>query len=477
MSENRHNYMDDYYWDRLDNAAKLVPAVSDRRSSNVFRLSAVLKEDVDPERLGRAVERALAILPAFAVRLRSGLFWYYLEKNSERPVVSVERRFPCAPIMSFDERGFLFRVTYYRRRINLELYHVLSDGTGAAHFLGAIVYCYYSLAEGDAAPEDVLRRYLAEAALDQDMDSFARSASEENAPKKEKEKEPAAYRLPGVVCDGERLNALVAVLPTADLLALARANGATLSEYLTALLIWSIFNTCYRRSGRNEPVVISVPVNLRRFFDSTTIRNFFGHLNVGVTRQNASSFADVLDAVRESFRKNVNRAYFADQIRANVGIEQIPGVRFVPLPIKDFVMRRCFAAAEKKYTCTFSNLGRLTLPEEVAGKVERFEFLLGGSKTHPKKMSCCSFGDTLTIGFSSTISDNSPERFFLTYLVGEGIDVTLTSNETPPPPAPAKEKKPKKERTRRKTADVSGAAPSEGAPDAKAGKRKGGKRR
>ena len=36
-------------WYKLDNAAKIFPAISHNDSSNYFRLSAVLKEEVKPE--------------------------------------------------------------------------------------------------------------------------------------------------------------------------------------------------------------------------------------------------------------------------------------------------------------------------------------------------------------------------------------------------------------------------------------------
>ena len=113
-----HGFVDEYDWDTLDNAAKLVPAVSDTRGSNVFRVSAVLCEEVDPKLLSDALDKTLSVFPAFAVRLRRGLFWYYLDANRETPKIREENDYPGAPISSRD-RGFLFRVTYDKKRINL----------------------------------------------------------------------------------------------------------------------------------------------------------------------------------------------------------------------------------------------------------------------------------------------------------------------------------------------------------------------
>ena len=126
-----HSGIDETYWDGLDNAAKLFPAVTSTRNPNVFRITAVLREEVEPAVLQMAVEKALAIMPSFAVKLQRGLFWYYFDVNSEHPVVREERDWPCKPIYRARERGFLFRVLYYKKRISFEIYHALSDGMGA----------------------------------------------------------------------------------------------------------------------------------------------------------------------------------------------------------------------------------------------------------------------------------------------------------------------------------------------------------
>ena len=454
-----HSSVDEYYWDTLDNAAKLVPAVSDTRGSNVFRVSAVLREDVDPVLLQEALERALAVFPAFAVRLRRGLFWYYLDANRETPKVREESDYPCLPIGSSRDRGFLFRVTYYRNRINLEIFHALSDGMGAAQFLHVLVCYYFNLRDGAAMPEECIREYLDRVARDFDEDSFGRivgedkreegrSAADSKAPDQKAPKEPEAFQFGGYSYDGARLGVVTLLLPADRLLCLAHELGCTMSEYLASLLIWSIYGTAYRRSaGRDKPIVISLPVNLRGMFDSTTMRNFFGHVNIAVTPKPADTLENIAAEVKKSFSDCLNREYFERQIAGNVAIERITPVRFVPVWIKDLVMRMIFSKAEKNYTITMSNLGRLKLPDAIADRVERMEMLLGGSRTHPKKVSLCSYGNTLAISFSSTIDDNSLERFFAKFLSEHGVEITLVSNDTESPAKPVKIKKKRKGET------------------------------
>lgn len=442
-----HSGLGDNYWERLDNAAKIVPAVSDSRGSNVFRVSAVLTDEVDPELLEKALARALKLVPAFAVKLHRGLFWYYFDANRETPPVREEHAYPCSPIWRAGrERGFLFRLTYYHKRVNLEVFHALSDGMGTARFLQIILMCYFSILDGSALPQEYIREYCDRVARDSDEDSFARNSGMSGAPdRKKKEREPEAFHIQGFKYDDTRLGVLTASLPTEKMLALAHEKDATMSEYMCALLIWSIMNTSYRRSMLNRPVVVSLPVNLRNMFGSTTMRNFFGHVSIGVRPRRGMTFDEVLSEVKERFDSCLTREYFERQIDANVGIEKIGPVKFVPVWIKDLVMRILFAQAEKRYTITFSNLGRMSFPEPAGERIRRFEMLLGGSRTHPKKATLCSYKNEMALTFTSTVDDNSLERFLIRQLVSEGIEVTITSNETPEPDT-AEEKSREKER-------------------------------
>ncbi len=435
-----HSPIDECYFDGLDNTAKIIPATTDTRNPHVFGYTAVLTEEVVPEALQKAVEKAVSIMPSFAVKLNRGLFWYYFDINHATPRVREVSEYPCAPIYKAGENGFLFRVTYYHKRINFEIYHALSDGVGALNFMQLIVYCYFNELYPEEVPEELARLEADEAVRNFDEDSFAVNVPE-NALVAEKEKKTEAFRIGGYRYDGTRLGVLNARIPADKMLALAKSFGATLSEYVCALLIWSIYNTSYRRSMRTRPIVVSIPVNLRGMFESTTLRNFFGQMNVSVKPEKGDSFDDILLKTKECFKSYLNKPYFEKMITNNVLIERIPGIRFVPLFIKDAVMRFLYRRQTKFHTLTLSNLGKIKLPEMIADRVEHFEILIGGSSTHPKKTSLCTYKNELVITFTSTVDDNSMEQFLLSLLTKQGVDITVSSNETPPPPKPVKRKK------------------------------------
>ncbi|MGO1259267.1 MAG: alcohol acetyltransferase [Brachybacterium sp.] len=148
-------------WVRLDNASNMFLAARNEVDPKVFRLGAEMDHEVDPQLLQEALEETYEKYPLYHAVLRRGVFWYYLQDSELRPTVTEERTAPCAPIYQADRRSLLFRAMHHRRRISLEVFHALSDGTGALWFLTDLVTAYTRLrfppepAESDGlAPSD-----------------------------------------------------------------------------------------------------------------------------------------------------------------------------------------------------------------------------------------------------------------------------------------------------------------------------------
>jgi hypothetical protein len=111
----------------------------------VFRISAELDHEVDPGLLQQALDATYERYRLYHAVLRRGVFWHYLQDSDLRPRVTPEDQHTCAPIYRPDRRELLFRVMHHRRRIILELFHALSDGTGALWFLSDMVEAYVRL--------------------------------------------------------------------------------------------------------------------------------------------------------------------------------------------------------------------------------------------------------------------------------------------------------------------------------------------
>ena len=132
-------------WYKIDNAAKIVPSTAVGTDTRVFRLTCELYEDVDERTLQKALDLAIPEFPYFGSVLRKGVFWYYLEASRTPAIVHIENKPPCSAIYHEGRRNLLYRVVYYKKRINLEMFHVLTDGTGAFEFLKQIVTNYLKI--------------------------------------------------------------------------------------------------------------------------------------------------------------------------------------------------------------------------------------------------------------------------------------------------------------------------------------------
>ena len=111
-------------WMRLDNAAKISPAAKRRNWTNYFRLSATLTEDVDLGVLRAALDVTVRRFPSIAVRLRRGVFWYYLEEITKAPAIEEDKSYPLVHVPFDDVRKCAFRVLVYGSRIAAAVHRI-----------------------------------------------------------------------------------------------------------------------------------------------------------------------------------------------------------------------------------------------------------------------------------------------------------------------------------------------------------------
>lgn len=404
------------HWRRLDNAAKLFSAASNKQNTRVFRFYCELKEDVRPDLLQLALEDTLETYPLFLSVLRKGLFWHYLEKSSLHPEVREEYREPCSRIYIRDKLDLLFEVTYYKKRINFEVFHVLTDGTGATAFLKELVKNYLFLAHKEEGLEDVSLIPEDMTIQDQETDSFAKYYSEEaSGTKKQKIR---AYQLKKLRKENGQLQIREKVLSVREVLKRSRELGVSMTVFLTAVFLCAIHAEMSRQQEK-WPVVLMVPVNLRKFFPSDSMLNFFHWIEPGYDFQNGQgSFTEVLEQVRQHFEQELTREKMEAHMSELISLEMNPVLRLAPLDLKNLCIQAGAKIAEKNVTAVFSNMSAVVMPEEYEVYIERF----GIYTSTPKMELCiCSFQDKLSLGFTSRFDTENIQRDFYRILREQGI--------------------------------------------------------
>lgn len=420
-------------WLRLDNAAKIYPAARNNNWSNIFRLSATLAEPVDAQVMASALDITVRRFPSIAARLRRGLFWYYLEQIPKAPPIREEGGHPLIPMSKEEARQCAFRVIVFDRRVAVEFFHSLTDGTGGLIFLKTLVAEYVQQKYGIpiSAGHGVLGR-LEEPSQEEMEDSFLKYAGPIAASRRESN----AWRLSGTPePDGYR-NLVCVRLSVQQVMDAAHEHGVSLTAYLCAAMLQSIMqiqkqHVPWRRFRR--PVKVQLPVNLRRLFPSRSLRNFALYMNTEVDpRLGDYSFHELCKLVHHQMGMAVTPKQMASQIAANVQSERSPLVRGMPLFLKNIALKIAFkAVGERKICLSLSNLGAVDLPEAMLPYVERLDFILAPQSTAPHNCGAISYKDTLYINFIRNIQEPELEASFCRVLQQQGLSVLVESNGRP----------------------------------------------
>ena len=412
-------------WDRLDNTAHLFPVIAGESMSNVYRISVTLKELIQPEALQQALDMVLPKFDLFNVRLRSGVFWYYFEENNApAPKVTEESAFPCRFIVRNKNRNYLFRVTYYKYRINLEVFHVLTDGMGGINFLKELTYQYLRLVHPELRKDenDSLNHHTSLNREDSFLKNYKKSARRGYQTKK-------AFLIKGAHLPPGEFGVMHGYIPIGALKEVCKRYGVSINEYLVGTFVWSVYQECLHGMPSKRPIRVAVPVNLRPFFDSITTKNFFAMVSAEFhPTKETYTFEEVLQIVQESLRAQIQKDNLEKLFSYNVSNEKIVWARMVPLPIKNIAIKTIYTQSALANTATVTNIGKIETESEYTPYIDMFYAFLAMSKGQHLKGTICAYGDTLSFNFSSDLADTSVQRGFFRQLSSDGLQVEIETN-------------------------------------------------
>lgn len=393
--------------------------------TNVYRISVTLKEDIQADYLQQALDIVLPKFDGFNLRLRRGVFWYYFEENGKpAPKVTEEVNFPCRFIQQNRNRSYMFRVTYYRNRINLEVFHVLTDGMGGLNFLKELTYQYLRLVYPRLRElaGDTLSLHTS---LNRE-DSFVKNYKQSKKSGFQREK---AYLIKEEKLPAGEFGVMHGRMPVSQLKEVTHRYGVSINEYLVAVFIWSTYTECLKRMPSRRPIRVAVPVNLRPYFDSVTTKNFFIMVSAEFHPTSGEhTFEEILDTVREGLRKQIQKEHLEDLFSYSVSNQVNLLMRPVPLTIKNLVMRLVYTQSALANTTTVTNIGNIQVEEAYMPYIEMFHSFIAMSKGQSLKGTVCSYGDTLVFTFSSIFSDAAIQRAFFRKIAADGVHVEIETN-------------------------------------------------
>ena len=417
MRKNKKNTL---IWRRLDNSAKIFPLSSGKKYSTVFRLSVLLKDDINPEKLEKSVNIALKKYKSFKVKLKKGFFWHYLEENTKEPIIEEEREYPCKYINPVYNRGYLFKVTYFKNKINIDIFHALTDGNSGTIFFREIIYTYLELCYSKELKKEnrIIRK------IDYDIeDSYIKNYDKKS---KSNDGSKRAYKLRGKNIPLRAISAIHQVINLEQLKKEATKYNVTITQYLTAVLTYAIFRANYKKS--KKPVKICIPVNLKKYFSSKTISNFFSYITVSINKDISDNFEEIIELVKNNFENQLTEKEIIKTMSNNVKLGNNFFIKIIPLLLKIIIVRIAYIEIRKYSTITYSNIGRIGIMGDYKNYINDFCMLISPDSFERIKCSSCTFENNIVFTFTSILNNNEIEKEFYKFFIEKGIDIKVESN-------------------------------------------------
>ena len=417
-------------WMRLDNAAKIYPAARRRRWSNVFRLSAELKEPIDRAIMQSALDVTVRRFPSVSVRIRKGLFWYYLEEMPSAPNIQDEQCTPIAHMHFSQIKECALRVIVHKQRVAVEFFHAITDGNGGLVFLKTLVAEYILQKYGVRLESEfgVLDR-LEEPCEEELEDSFQKHTADVAKSRSEN----TAYKLPGDIRD-RNFSYVITMKADASLInKKAKEKGITITAYMCAAFMKAIMNIqkeMVKNPKRYKPAKVLIPVNLRPIFKSRSLRNFVLYVTPEINQKLGEwEFDEICQNVHHQMKLSITEKEMLSRITANINSERSPIIKIMPLFIKDIAMKIVYnIVGERKSSITLSNLGRVAMPLGANDYIDRMDFILGAQATTNYNCGMITYGDTLYLNILRKSDEPIFERELYNVLREEGVELTLESN-------------------------------------------------
>ena len=412
-----------FIWRRLDNSAKIYPLSTGRRYSTVFRFSVLLKENVNPTILKDALNETLKKYKSLKVRLKKGFFWHYLENNPKLPTIEEEHDYPCKYINPSLNRGYLFKVTYFKNKINIDIFHALTDGNNGIAFFKSIIYTYLEKCYKEELRNENKRIIKIEYDTE---DSYIKNY---NKNLKSNHISQNAYKLKGKTLKLGAVSAIHQIINLEDLKNESKKYDATITQYLTAVLIYTIYNENYIKSSK-KPIKVCIPVNLKKYFPSKTISNFFSYiiLENNTNKENLDTFDNIIEFVKNEFTKQLSQEEITKTMSGNVKFGNNILVKTIPLFLKIILVKIAYIGIRKTSTITYSNIGRIGIIGNYKNYIDNFLMLIAPDSYERIKCTSCSFENNIVFTFTSILNDNKIEKGFYNFLSKKGIEIKIESN-------------------------------------------------
>lgn len=381
----------------FDGAGIIYPYVADKNWNSVYRIEAVLKRTPDPDAVRKAAAALREKYPYFfgtVVKVGSCLA---LAPSKKCETVFRSTGVYCKP---FDlQNGLpLIRFIYSSNKISLEMFHCLTDGHGGVEFMKEFLREYAKFAGAADGAESTYTPDKCD--LTNTTDTFSDIYDRVYMPNVKKTGRFMSDAHQFDKTEQTPLTVDTINIPFERLHTVSHRLGVTVAMLLAAIQIKAIFAS---ESIVGRKVRLSVPVDIRRFFGSTSCRNSSLYILVEADRHDAMDFKGLLEYVKYQFTDRISTEKLYAMARANVEQARMKAFTSLPLPLKKGLLKFGYShLGENQFTATLTDIGPINLDFPGCDIVKDIYFILGKQKTKPVNTAVTTFNGTLKLVVSHT---------------------------------------------------------------------------
>lgn len=405
-------------WFPLDDAAKIYPLSMAHDRMAIFRLSVYLKENIVPEILQMALNFTIKRFPTFATTLKKGFFWHYLDTTKRRFKVDVECDVPSQPIKVSRSGSQSFRVKYYQNRISIEFFHVLTDGTGGLAFLTSLTTEYLKLLGINIPKNDLVLDVNEEPSKEEYENAFKKVP---DAPSASGFIDKMSSQMDGKLSKVKPCKIIHFKMNSNDLKTASKKYNATITSYLLALMFIAGKSATDKTNG---DISIQVPVNMRKYYPSKTLRNFSMYCGIRLEIDKITSIEDIIGEITKQLEEKASKEEMSKMVTSANKMTSM--LKYIPLSIKAPIAKIVYGfLGDKIFSNTLSNLGVVKLPEELSSQIESMDFILGTAITNRAGCSVVTVNNITTFSISKMTVDPTFEEKFYELLQKDNINVII----------------------------------------------------
>ena len=377
---------------KLDHLGQYYAATSNENNPGTFSVTAYLNEPLSSSILQQSVQDLMERLPFFNVQLHRGLFWWYHKKLKHVPKIIHASKI-TEPLRYFEKRdNHLLRIIYGERHFTIEVLHTLCDGRSLARVVTALLTRYFERKGVNICKHQVINCNTTPKPEEME-DAYSHHAdlcSSKGEAKYDSYVPKYSFNPARVIVQNFDLNTIKMN---------AKSQGTTITEYIMTNIL-SEFAKQRTKDGCQKKITVNVPIDCRSFFKSESMRNFV--TSKVITMPEKTEFPEIATGIKKQF-STIDSDFIQEKISEMERLIKLS--TFIPLFIKNSLLKKIGRDASSGLTTGFSNLGLIKLPKEIQNRISNLAFSLGPEPNMPYQFACVATGNTLTLTTTTIAED------------------------------------------------------------------------